>query len=443
MKYIQHSSNLGEYMPAFFQMFLEVDSRIDLNTCSDKDFALFFHEYIHFLQDLTTTYGLTQCFYCGEYIQTAINDIYQQGKGEIIVPVRYNDPSHHVKVADIIMDITMGDCKSYSDKFNVNNISLNTLDDLPIACPNINYINVVDVESKEGDLFSFGAYAIKESIAYILERLITKEYESSQEFPYCSAEKIVEYIFPEFGKSILNVLALCDISLMFSNPAEIFYSTLMQLKSKGYIPKKPHDLYAQLRNAKIGNNENITDPFSYYKMVAEETRTKLKSYFYTDKQPELHRAYHEWIDRLFDFSINMRTNESTYLLDLYYDGYIRTNNTFQRVVSNLGTPLIRNKRQDYFCIKPEGINGWTNEVMKSVSQIYELLRYAKLQCGLYPWCINSDNEQKDSPEFEPINPTVEICLNKPWERCNGDNLCPFAMLWKNWNLIGYTPKILK
>ena len=42
MKYIQHSSNLGEYMPVFFQMYLKIDGKIDLNSCPDRDFAIFF-----------------------------------------------------------------------------------------------------------------------------------------------------------------------------------------------------------------------------------------------------------------------------------------------------------------------------------------------------------------------------------------------------------------
>ena len=440
MKYIQHSSNLGEYMPVFFQMYLKIDGKIDLNSCSDRDFAIFFHEYIHFLQDLTTTYGLTQCFYYGEYIQAAVNDIFKHDKGKFSVPIRFDEPTHHVKIADVITDTTMGDCNSDANEFNVVNVAPNFIDNLPIDCPETSHIHVVDVESRQGDFFSFGAYAIKESIAYIMERLVTKDYEHSPEFPYRSAEKIVEYVFPEFGKNILNVLALCDISLMFSNPAEVFYTTLMQLKRKEYIPNKPHDLYAQLKNAKVGSHGNLTDPFSHYKMVAEEARKKFKSYFYTDEQPEIHKAYYEWIDRLFDFSIKMRINEPSYLLDLCYDGYIRYNDTFRRLVYNLGSPLIRNMRQDYFCIKPNGISGWTNEVLKSVSQIHELLHDAKFQCSLYPWCVNSDNEQKEETAFEPINPTIEVCLHKPWERCYSNDLCPFAILWKNWNLVGYIPQ---
>lgn len=42
MNYLKHFGNAGEYYPAFFEMKLKIDGELDLNTCSDMDFALFF-----------------------------------------------------------------------------------------------------------------------------------------------------------------------------------------------------------------------------------------------------------------------------------------------------------------------------------------------------------------------------------------------------------------
>ena len=75
MDYLKHFGNAGEYYPAFFEMKLKIDGDLDLNNCSDMDFALFFHEYIHFLQDITTSYGLTRCYSYGEYVNSVVNDI--------------------------------------------------------------------------------------------------------------------------------------------------------------------------------------------------------------------------------------------------------------------------------------------------------------------------------------------------------------------------------
>ena len=91
MEYLKHFGSAGEYYPAFFEMKLKIDEMIDLNTCSDMDFALFFHEYIHFLQDVTTSYGLTRCYSYGEYIQSVVNDIRNKPKGIIKVPYLYDD----------------------------------------------------------------------------------------------------------------------------------------------------------------------------------------------------------------------------------------------------------------------------------------------------------------------------------------------------------------
>lgn len=42
MEYLKHFGSAGEYFPAFFEMKLtKIDGKIDLNTCTDMEFALF------------------------------------------------------------------------------------------------------------------------------------------------------------------------------------------------------------------------------------------------------------------------------------------------------------------------------------------------------------------------------------------------------------------
>jgi len=31
------------------------------------------------------------------------------------------------------------------------------------------------------------------------------------------------------------------------------------------------------------------------------------------------------------------------------------------------------------------------------------------------------------------------CYMKPWKHVNDTYLCPYAMLWRHWNLQGYVP----
>lgn len=443
MDYKLHSGNIGEYYTAFFEMYLKnVDTQLDLNNCTDAEFSTFLHEYIHFLQDLTTTYGLTFMYYHGEYIQSVVNDIRNKGEKEFAIPYLYDDNKDNIQLEETIKSVTMGDFREGSEEPILSNVkaTLDVYEGFPFANERLNKINCVVLEADNDIMLSFGAHAIKESMAYIMERLITKDYQPSPDYPYSSAEKVAKSICPEFASNILNVLALCDCSLMFTNPADVFYNILCQIRDKHIVLNKPYDLYDQLKNAKVGVADNITNPFAHYEMIAEEARKKLRSYFFIPDNPQMHEAYYLWINRVIDFAIYLRTKEPSFIINMVYDGCCKTNATLARIIHWIGTPLIKNKRKDYFSIKPHDLTGYAVEIMKSTQQMFQLLHEGVVPCSLYPWCKNSDIElSKDDPDYKPINPTPEVCLKKPWERINCNELCPFALLWRNWGLTDYTP----
>lgn len=48
---------LGNYESSYFIMTVPTESDLEIRNMDDRDFAVFFHEYIHFLQDITSFYG--------------------------------------------------------------------------------------------------------------------------------------------------------------------------------------------------------------------------------------------------------------------------------------------------------------------------------------------------------------------------------------------------
>lgn len=62
-----------------------------------------------------------------------------------------------------------------------------------------------------------------ESMAYMMERMITHGSVSAPDYPYNAAEMVVDYIYPEFGKDKLNIIALCDACMQFSEPGKILF----------------------------------------------------------------------------------------------------------------------------------------------------------------------------------------------------------------------------
>lgn len=428
----RQKANRGEYIPAFFEMYLKIDGEIDLNKLSERDFSLFFHEYIHFLQDITTTYGLTTCYAYGEYIQSVVNDIYAKGQQAFEVPYIF-DSKDYIRLNEQIQNITLGDWDT----------SIRILDNVEVLMDNFELefgkehnlpsITTVCIQANEDDIISFGASAIKESIAYIMERYYCKEYERSDDFPYSSAEKVASAIYPDFGQRTLNVLALADCSLMFSNPAHVFVNMLYQFRDKKYNPVKAQDIYSQLKNVKVNHGIGI---FDFFDNIANEARKKLKSYFIVPEHPELHEAYQVWVETVIDKALKIRKQTPSYLLDIIADSPVSTSNLFAEIVNELGTPMMKNKQKDYYTVKPKGKFGWSVEVLKSVHQIYNILHDGNFQCSLYPWCLRSFQIH---PE-ENLNPTTDKCLKTPWVRATEEELCPLGLLWKNWNLTSYYPK---
>lgn len=46
---------------------------------------------------------------------------------------------------------------------------------------------------------------------------------------------------------------------------------------------------------------------------------------------------------------------------------------------------------------------------------------------------------KQSSAFDPEIKVDERCDVSPWNRCNDERLCPFAVIWKHWNLRNHIP----
>lgn len=69
------------------------------------------------------------------------------------------------------------------------------------------------------------------------------------------------------------------------------------------------------------------------------------------------------------------------------------------------------------------------EYLRSIREINLLFEKGQIECSMLQWCQNS-------PESTPN----EKCKKEPWEKSKEQNLCPYAMLWKHWNLSNKKPR---
>lgn len=232
------SEELGNYESSFFIMNVPIEADIDIRNMSNADFAVFFHEYILFLQDITSFYGYNAIFSHGEYIRKVITDIYK-GPKRISFPYSLVDGKDNVWLNKRITKQSLGD-SSEQDIYSIDNAYIKNykLND-KICLPEL---QVDAITGKGPETITVGAYAIRENMAYLMEKQCTTKYKTSKEFPYQIVELLAEKICP--GKlTSLDLVALCDIALQCSVPGHGLYLFLDAIRRGKIVVNKPENLY--------------------------------------------------------------------------------------------------------------------------------------------------------------------------------------------------------
>lgn len=418
---------LGSYIPTFFEMHVATrDDDMTINQMSDGDATVLFHEYIHFLQDITTFYGLNNLYVQSEYLHSVVNRV--KGNLQFQVPYMIRDNKDNVLLNQKICRLTNGDSEesSFYLVHSVDEWSDDLADDF-ISNPPISEIKNI-VLNQNDNMRSFGAIAIMESMAYILERLCSPNaYVSSPDYPYRAAELVATYYDAKFGNDLLRVLALCDMSLQNSNPGLCFVN-IMKLVGEGKLLfDTPESIYDYFYNRRVKSvYGRVTSWQDSYNKLLNQVDTCLQDYI---KGIDSLKSYHEWINHLVDFSRDWRNNDRYFLLKMARKNDLKKNDCWGYTVARIGSPLMVNANNHYFKLPYDGMQeGESVEMYAALKEIYKLFLEGNKPCGLLTWC-------NDSLESTPN----ELCNTAPWKKVGETKLCPYAFFWRHWGLTGCEP----
>ena len=420
---------LGYYVPSFFEMHIDTDADdLTINKLSIRDITILFHEYIHFLQDITTFYGLNGIYVHSEYLHSVVNRIYKIDEPFFRVPFKIEDNNDNVILNKKIVAITLGDTSSLT-RFEIKTI-IESNAPLLIKNDYMDEIPEVMIQTKQDDYISFGAKAIMENMADLLERLCSpRGYQKSHEYPYYAAEKVAAYYSTDFASNPLYVLALCDMSLQSSNPGACYVRILKGIKNGDIQFTKPEDIYDYFYKQIGEMGDGITKSYflqSFMRMLSL-VQASLKSYFVGLPQME---SYYEWIDSIITFSIDWRENDRYFLLKMASCNELSKNGCWGKAIHDIGTPLMSNNHVGHFFKVPR--NNYKGdmdvEYIKAINEVRKVFEEESFSCSMYEWCKNS----KDS------TPNA-LCTFAPWRKYREQRLCPFALVWKHWHLAGRIP----
>lgn len=423
----------GSYIISFFEMYINTNSEdMVINELPIKDMTVLFHEYIHFLQDFTTYYGLNNIYCHSEYLHSVVNRIYKLNSDNFIVPFKIEDNEDNednVLLNNQICKLTSGDDKTISQCI-IKEIF--EIEDELMKNIHIESISSITLYLDNENLVSFGSIAIMESMAYILEQCCSPNgYISSPDFPYNAAAKVADYYVTDFSSNKLMLLALCDMSLQSFNPGACFVRVMKDIQSGSLKFDNPEAIYDYFYRKKVVklNHFHGNTFIECFKSLAETIRGLLKSYL---KDMPILKSFYDWIDKLIDFSIDWRENDRYFLLKMARHEDLATNNYWGQAVYDVGTPLMsNNSKGKYYKIPPYTMTStdMNVEYFKAIHEIMKIFEHGATSCSMYEWCSKSPNSTPN-----------DLCKISPWQKCNEEKLCPLAFVWKHWKLTNKVPK---
>jgi hypothetical protein len=426
---------LGFYEPGFLHLRVNTDYDIsDLNDLyrnksTQKYFSTFLHEYIHFLQDVTTPSGLMSASFYIDFIKDVNWTIRNDGKPEFQVPVEISNENNieaNMKLRSLYRGEIDGSDLAKYDNYTIENEVIVDKEGNEKK-PKKFRVYYYDLKTRERKNFFFGYACLKEYVAHTIQNIFIPSAEHP-DIPYQIAEQIVNKEYPEFGNDPMKIVALCDASLMCFHPAEMFFNTIERMKVASFVPKSTKDVYDfAYGDLKFHGQIGIETISSLYEKIVEHTDKQ----FYDALQSIPFLPNYNWLKHILEKAKKLRLNHPNFMTELI-ESESQLSDLFFKIFKSLGTPFFTNNKEIGGFVPP-------NDLTEIPSQPYQLLVFKQIInvfnghkcCSLYDFC----SLRKDK------NITNELCKTAPWERGTEAELCPFGQLWKTWGLNGEIPII--
>lgn len=441
----------NKYNTSAFSIVLDLP--IDLTNFKEElnefQFSLYLHEYIHFLQDISTMYGLMKL--SDIILYTKAQATYAVSKGISNIKIPAHAPSDvrlfsYVKRNYDLMPIYMGDTvrslpRDNKHPFDKNMVKIVAIEEKKVIKPNIKEkIDTlrVTIEDRDGNKESivFGGEIICENMASMAERgylanLGKIPASPTIEYPYRLAEKLAEYIYPNVtdlpAEWVFWMMDLC-LSTAF-NPGYVFYLLIKQLKEVDFVNNPDDEQLLDIFNSLVNGGR--------YKL--EEMHKEILDEFDQIFYLPIFKANKDWLKAEFERIWFLRQSPRIMRYFMRYDGD-GLSHVARMVMDLLGHPTVKNDLSEAI-IKPPAkalefhqvinISLWYFEAYK---EVYLALNRRNHRCQMYKDCIRSKIIGKDvestgtCPEQQNIYNTV---IPK--------SLCPFGVFWRSLGLWGKKP----
>lgn len=448
------------YYPSF--LFLSLDSPENINDLLSEGFdertqALFVHEYTHFMQDITTYSGLVEIITKVDRFKWAVSEAAMQK--ELDIPFHPETQSAY-HIADNFLAQTVADGSGDGKGIQIGKILQFRVEKASLTNKGKTIEKDVKAflkfETPQGDekIYYLGAYAISESMAYIMEQtLYPNAISDPEDCPYHIVQKIVHHYIPQYEDD-LSMIAICDVCLQTPFPGATFYN-IIQLLLKRWNHKNRHEfLSPEDIIEKIGLTYQFLKRNSIYSLwpiyMDErgcEACKQLQDFF----TQSYWKGNKDLVGQILSHAIEYRKKNPFLMLDMARGGKLTNNAAFLGFYSACGIPCIINANDEVYSVIPQYCAHFDiePELFVNLHSLHEILltkkasnNYNIYKCPLINHCHSSYEKKVREGCIDPmpVDLTVkedEYCLQAPWNNNfpgEGVNNCSFARLWATYGL---------
>ena len=417
--YGSHTS--GTYKPAFFSIFLNTPNVLTEEGRIDGPHGIvFFHEYIHFLQDLFTNIGLRNIIHLIQEYSVVNNEILNNPAPTFVIP-------HQTTNEQVLLNTKMGnlimgtpDISYEQEDFGIVSIEMQLNEFDPSLPFDFIAVKILSKSTGEEDEFYLGALHFLENMAYLLERRFSLE-DNAPPYPYKVVEKIIKWYFPEGDVSDDNLITVMEDALQTYNPA-LYLHQLIEGFTTHQVPFNRTTIsgFAKTYKLPIGDQQHTLDKL-FYENAVEARRGFRILFAHTNLA-----VAKDWANHVMSNVIAMKRGGFSFseLLTRGFD-QDRVLKRTSSLIRKLGTPLIMDKKNIVFYNPPKPEFAPGMEYLLGLEAIISLLR-GEFPCALLEVCQHLP---------DGTDRTNEHCLNAPWNRAQQLPRCVVGQLWIMWGFV--------
>lgn len=382
-----------------------VDDCIDLENLDNMTlsaYATFVHEYIHYIQHITSLYGIRMSDMYNR-IFAKYRD-YIRSNEEINIPLKLWETDEQINRFISHFNKIEG---TKTIDFNISDIEI---DERKIAIAEKKktavWIGCYDFENDKVDEhgFQFGHRCVIEGMAHVIQSIINNNV-SHNIIPYHAVELVIGKIMPDIAHDKKIITSIC-LSLLWSNPGVGFFKVLELFKQHPNWPGK--DLYQSIiRNYAVSYKGEEMPFYRLLNKFSNDFKGSLEALIGTDL---------EYYSQVINNCISDCNKYHHRLIDILYDSDISDREVFkEELLNHYGYPLIDGENQSVLPLKMEGgkISAYKESaILYGIELIMvRLLAYKKGKvCKRYPICSSTmfiEDAKCDA---------TEECLSSQWKK---------------------------